>query len=89
MIVRCGIDPNYFMDSMTWFEVGLLLDQLEYSNRDSWEQCRLTMWATLQSQSSKRIKVNDVLPFSWDKTKEVKEITRNDVEEFKIRNNLK
>lgn len=89
MIVKCSINPDYFLDSMDWHEVGLLLDQLEYSNRDSWEQTRLTMWAILQSQSSKRIKVTDVLPFSWDKVKEVKEITRNDVEEFKIRNNLK
>lgn len=89
MIVKCGIVPDYFLDSMDWHEVALLLDQLEYSNRDSWEQTRLQMWAVLQSQSSKRIKVTDVLPFSWDKTKEVKEITRNDIEEFKRRNNLK
>lgn len=89
MIVRCGIDPNYFLDCMDWHEVGLLLDQLEYSNRDSWEQTRLTMWATLQSQSSKRIKVTDVLPFTWDQAKEIKEVTRDDIESFKKRNNLK
>ncbi len=75
---------------MNWEEVTLLLDELEYSNRDSWEQCRLQMWATLQSQSSKKINVSDVLPFSWDsERKDAQEITLSDIEQFKKRNNLK
>ena len=90
MVIRAHISPDYFLDSMGWEEVGLLLDELETSNRDSWEQCRLTMWATLQSQSNKKIKVTDVLPFAWDNAKQdTPEVTLSDIESFKQRNNLK
>ncbi len=74
---------------MSWEEVTLLLDELEVNNRDSWEQTRLTMWATLQAQSSKKIKVTDVLPFAWDGAKQdTQEVTLSDIESFKQRNNL-
>lgn len=88
MVIRAGIQPDYFLDVMNWDEVRILLDELEVSNRDSWEQTRLIMWATFQSQSSKRIKPIDVLPLSWDRIKEAPEVTRADVEEFKKRLNL-
>lgn len=88
MVIRARIQPDYFLDNMNWEDVKLLLDELEVSSRDSWEQTRLQMWATLQSQSSKKIKPSDVLPFSWDKQDTVTEVTLSDVEAFKQRLNL-
>lgn len=89
MVIRARISPDYFLDSMNWEDVRILLDEMEVNSRDSWEQTRLMMWATLQSQSSKKIKPCDVLPFSWDQKDTVTEVTRNDVEAFKQRLNLK
>lgn len=88
IVVKCGVAPDYFLDRMTWYELGLLLDQLEYSNRDSWEQTRLTIWAVLQSQSTKKIKPIDILPFHWDKKSNTQEVTREEIEAFKKRKNL-
>lgn len=88
MVIRAKIQPDYFLDSMNWDDVRILLDELEVSNRDSWEQTRLVMWSVIQSQSSKKIKPIDVLPLSWDKQDAPKEITRDDVDEFKKRLNL-
>lgn len=88
MVIRAKIQPDYFLDVMNWDEVSILLDELEVSSRDSWEQTRLMMWSVIQSQSSKKIKPVDLLPFHWDKKSNTQEITREEIEAFKKRKNL-
>lgn len=87
------LDPLYVKDEITWNEVNLLLEELESKHRDSWEQTRLIMWSVFQSQSSKQLKVKDVLPLSWDEKSEDSNestgITKEEIEEFKRINNIK
>lgn len=61
----CSIE--YFLDIMTFLEARILTENILYSIKQDWEQTRLVSYVTAQSQSSKRIKVDDIMQFPWDK----------------------
>lgn len=90
LVIRARISPEYVLDHITWREVNSLLEEVEISSRDGWEQTRMIMWSIIQSQSSKRIEIKEILPFDWDKKDKASiAVTKEDVEAFKIRNNIK
>lgn len=90
LVIRARISPEYVLDQITWREVNSLLEEVEISSRDGWEQTRMIMWSVVQSQSSKKIDMKQILPFDWDKEDKASiAVTKEDVEAFKIRNNIK
>lgn len=48
------------------YEVNLLLQNIEYSDKSSWEQTRMQMYITAQVNSSKKLKPTDILSLPWD-----------------------
>jgi len=60
---------------MNWWELNNVLEAIFENNKDSAENNRLLMYSIFQSQSSKKIKPEDIIKFSWDE-KEV-EIDKN------------
>ena len=66
IVVRCGIAPNYFLDEMTQYEMGIVMKHYFEQYKDNWEKVRSTNHAIISSQSTKSIKPKDVLPFPWD-----------------------
>ena len=54
--------------SMPLWMVTKHLTLLSYSDRTSWEQTRLLLWATMQVNSAKKIDIKKVLKFGWDET---------------------
>lgn len=66
VVVRCGVDPRYFLDEMSEYEMSIVMKQYYEQYRDGWEKVRLTNHAVISSQSSKPIQPRDVLPFPWD-----------------------
>lgn len=72
------------------YEVFPIIDNVNASIKNSWEQTRNIMYSVVQSQSSKKLKPTDILKLPWDaqqvaiqkKNKQVK-ITKEYVEQMK------
>lgn len=67
VVVESGIDPDYFLDKMKWYEVEACIKGLENKNKASWEQCRFLSYIIAQVNSTKKLKPTDILSFAWDK----------------------
>ena len=65
-MVECGIQPDYFLDKMQWYEVDSCLNGLEGKNKNGWEQTRFLSYITAQVNSSKKLKPTDIMQFTWD-----------------------
>lgn len=70
VVVECGIDPDYFLDRMKWYEVEACIKGLENKNKASWEQCRFISYIIAQVNSTKKLKPTDILSFNWDKVED-------------------
>ena len=66
VVHKCGIDPNYFFDEMTEKEVVAISNAYYDEYKDRWERTRSTNHAIISSQSTKPVKMEDVLPLPWD-----------------------
>lgn len=89
MVVECGINPDYFLDRMKWYEVEACIKGLENKNKASWEQCRFISYMIAQVNSTKKLKPTNILSFNWDKEEENKNtmITNEDIERLKNKAN--
>lgn len=58
-------------------------DYLAY--KDNWEQARLIAYMVAQTNSTKKLKVTDILEFSWDKKEEDTSISNDDVKRLQER----
>lgn len=54
------------MDEMQYYEIPILMKNLENSVKMSWEQTRWQMYSSLSPYSKNRLKVTDILKFNWD-----------------------
>lgn len=76
------------LDCITFPEIDSIMSELELVNREEWEKTRMLMYSVLQSQSTKQLNINDILPFDWDIKKDKQGVTLTDIEEFKKRKNI-
>lgn len=67
------------------YELNLILESLHLSNKDSWEQTRMISYIIAQSNSSKTLKLTDIMKFEWDEQtdNEDTKITKEDIERIK------
>lgn len=58
-----------------------------YSIKDGWEQARLIAYMVAQVNSKRTLKMDDILPFPWEKeedeTEHVTSITKEEIEQLK------
>ena len=52
---------------MQEYEVQDIISNLEYYERPEWERTRFQSYCNLQKSSSKRISLQDLIEFPWDK----------------------
>lgn len=78
--MQCGVQPDYVLDRMNFYEIEALLDNLWMKNKESWEQTRIQAYITAQTQSTKKIDMNDMMSFPWEKKVEKVEDTPEDIE---------
>lgn len=83
----CSID--YFLDRMTFLEARILTENILFSIKQDWEQTRLVSYVTAQSQSSKRIKVDDIMQFPWDKENQKGNTTVSKEDRLRLINKIK
>ena len=79
-MLQCGVQPDYVLDRMNFYEIEALLDNLWMKNKESWEQTRIQAYITAQTQSTKKIDMNDMMSFPWEKKVEKVEDTPEDIE---------
>lgn len=78
--MQCGVQPDYVLDRMNFYEIEALLENLWMKNKESWEQTRVQAYITAQIQSTKKIDMNDMMSFPWEKKVEKVEDTPEDIE---------
>lgn len=52
---------------MELYEVKAVMEYEYLSYKDSWEQSRLIAYMIAQTNSTKRLKLTDILKFQWEK----------------------
>lgn len=61
------------MDRMQFYEMECLLENMWRKNKESWEQARTMAYVTAQSQSTKKLDMQGMMEFPWEKTDKVEE----------------
>lgn len=75
-VIENGFDPVYFLDKMSFYELSVIAENLQYKDRSNWEQTRLLSYIFAQANSTKKLTPTDILKFSWDKEESKKEIRK-------------
>ena len=78
--MQCGVQPDYVLDRMNFYEIEALLENLWMKNKESWEQTRVQAYITAQTQSTKKIDMNDMMSFPWEKKVEKVEDTPEEID---------
>ena len=73
---------------MQWYEIGAALKYQYYAVKDGWEQARLISFLIAQSNSTKKLKMEDILEFPWEKNsnepiEDRTMITKEDIERLR------
>lgn len=71
--MQCGIDPEYVLDRMDWYEIEALIENLWMRDKTSWEQTRTISYITAQCQSTKQLNPKDMMTFPWEKEAKVED----------------
>lgn len=66
-MLKCGISPAYVLDEMPLYEVDLFTSYLYLVDKAAAERMRMMMWMTAQTNSTKRIKPEDIVEFAWER----------------------
>jgi len=81
------VTPQYFMDEMKDYEVGIFMDNLGYLDVNQWEQTRFLGYCGVQVYSKKKLSPQDLLTFSWEAedSEHETEISNEDVARLKAK----
>ena len=74
------------MDSLTEWEINDIVENLHYLDRNLWEACRLNTYVVAQSNSTKKLTMQDIAKFKWEETSQEKsniEISNEDIQRLK------
>lgn len=66
LVMEGGLNPKYVLDEMEQYEIAPLILNLHKKNKESWEQTRMLGFIIAQTQSTKKIKPEDIIKFPWD-----------------------
>lgn len=67
------------------YEIKPLIESAHLQHRDSWEQARLMAYMTAQVNSTKKLKLTDIIKFAWDEEEKNTSVTNDDAERLKIK----
>lgn len=81
--MQCGLDTEYVLDKMQLYEVDSYLKGLEIKERSAWEQTRLIMYSMIQVNSKRKLKLQDIITFSWEKNSNNNTVKKEDIERLK------
>lgn len=79
------------MDSLTEWEINDIIEYLPYLDRNLWETCRLNTYVLAQSNSTKKLTMQDIAKFKWEESVETEsniEISNEDIKRLKEKSKL-
>ena len=82
------VSVEYFLDQMQHYEIEDCIENIKYSNKESWEQTRFQVYANAQMNTKKTLKPTDILKLPWDdETGDGKEqeISKEEIERLRKR----
>ncbi len=81
LVLQCGLQPDYVLDKIEWYEINALLKYSYYKYKDGWEQSRLIAYMIAQTNSTQKLTVDDIMHFYWEEERkeEQKPITKEDI----------
>lgn len=87
IVGRGGVSPAYFFDCMTFSECAIFLRGMRRKERTELERVRLLMWSVFQSQSRRRLDVEDVLRLDDERetSDEAERINEEEMKELRKR----
>lgn len=65
--MQFGLTPGYVLDEIEMYEINSLMTYSYYRNKESWEQARLITYLIAQTHSQKKLKLEDIIKFEWEK----------------------
>lgn len=65
-VLTMGGDPEYFWEKMQFYELQILIDNIELISKNGWEQTRMLAYIQAQMNSKKTLKPEDIMKFTWD-----------------------
>ena len=66
LVLNFGIDAEYVLDRMQIYEINALMKYSYYKHKDEWEQARLISYLIAQTNSTKKLKMENIISFPWD-----------------------
>ena len=60
------LDIEYVFDKMEMYELSFHMQNYHLTHKESWEQTRFDSYITAQCNSTKKLKITDILKFQWD-----------------------
>ena len=78
--MQCGVQPDYVLDRMKFYEIEALIENLWMKNKESWEQTRVQAYISAQCQSTKKIDPQEMMSFPWEKKVEKVEDTPEEID---------
>ncbi len=66
-MLQFGLSPRYVLDEIQTYEITSLMKFSYYRHKDTWEQARLISYLIAQTHASKKLKVEDIIKFQWEK----------------------
>lgn len=75
LVIDGGLPPEWVMDDCPMYLIDVLFDRISMKDKNILESNRMITWSVFQSQSTKQIKPQDILKFSWENEEEKKDTT--------------
>ena len=86
MVLELGLQPQYVLDEIEIYEITALMRYSYLKHKDDWEQARLISYLIAQSNSTKKLKLEDIIKFQWDdeseRHKDESTVTNDDIEQM-------
>ena len=78
--MQCGVQPDYVLDRMKFYEIETLIENLWMKNKESWEQTRIKAYNTTKKKRKKKIDTQEMMSFPWEKKVEKVEDTPEEID---------
>lgn len=82
LILELKLSPEYVLDKMEIYEVKAFIKYKYFIYKEAWEQTRMLSYIIAACNSTKKLKITDIIKFPWDNTDkaETNIITQKDID---------
>lgn len=82
MVLQFGLNPSYVLNEIQQYEIKSLMDFGYYKHKEQWEQTRLISYLIAQTNSKKKLKLQDIIKFQWETDNESTKITNEEINDL-------